>query len=45
MTLTIIQGLGPSDWWLCVRINRLAMDVLDHSDPSEQGITPILSSR
>ena len=35
MTLTILQGLGPNCWWLCVRINWLAMDFLDHHNPSE----------
>ncbi len=35
MTLTMLQGLGPNCWWLCVRINWLAMDFLDHRNPSE----------
>jgi hypothetical protein len=35
MTLMILQGFGPNYWWLCVRINWLAMDFLDHHNPSE----------
>ena len=35
MTLTILQGLWSNYWWLCVRINWLAMDFLDHPNPSE----------
>lgn len=29
----IILGLGPSNWWLRIRINWLAMDFLDHLNP------------
>lgn len=42
MTLTILEGLGPNYWWLCVRINWLAMDFLDHRTRREQSTTPTI---
>lgn len=39
-TLTTLPGLGPNCWWLCVGIDRLAMDFLDHHNPSEQSAAP-----
>jgi hypothetical protein len=35
MKLMILLDLGPNHWWLCIRINWLAMDFLDHHNPSE----------
>lgn len=35
MILTIHQGPGPNSWWLCIGINWLAMDILDHRNPSQ----------
>lgn len=35
MILTILEGLGPNYWWLCVSINWLAMDFLADLDLSE----------
>jgi hypothetical protein len=34
MILTILQGLGSNYWWLCIRINWLAMDILDYLNAS-----------
>lgn len=42
LRLTILQGVGPNSWWICVRINWLAMDLLDHHNPGEQCVRSMI---